>query len=126
MVYLLGFVIAMPLMGRVSDIFGRRRILLLCLFLFGFGSVFCALAPVLGQTWDLSFLNTFGIDTSSPGLVLLITARLIGFARSHRRSDEGRPGEAILFRSWVQRTPSDRVCERCRGKWHDARRRGCG
>src|SRR5579872_2334674 len=33
--YLLGFIIAMPLMGRVSDIFGRRRIFLLCLSIFG-------------------------------------------------------------------------------------------
>jgi MFS family permease len=75
--YLLGFVIAMPLMGRVSDIFGRRRIMLLCLSIFGIGSIFCALSPVLGQTWDLSFLNMFGIDTSSPGLIILISARFV-------------------------------------------------
>ncbi len=75
--YLLGFVIAMPLMGRVSDIFGRRRIMLICLTLFGVGSVLCALAPVLGENIDLSFLNTFGLDTSSPGLIFLISARFI-------------------------------------------------
>lgn len=75
--YLLGFVIVMPLMGRVSDIFGRKRILLLCLALFGLGSLLCALAPMLGQTLDLSFLNTIGIDTSSPGLIWLVTARFV-------------------------------------------------
>jgi MFS family permease len=75
--YLLGFVIAMPLMGRVSDIFGRRRIMLICLSIFGFGSVLCALAPVLGQMVDISFLSSFGIDTTSQGLVWLITARFI-------------------------------------------------
>ncbi len=75
--YLLGFVIAMPLMGRVSDIYGRRRIFLLCLGIFAFGSIFCGLAPVLGQNTDLSFLNSFGIDTSSPGLIWLISARFI-------------------------------------------------
>ena len=37
--YLLGFVIAMPLMGRISDIFGRRRIMLFCLAIFGAGSI---------------------------------------------------------------------------------------
>ncbi len=75
--YLLGFVIAMPLMGRISDIFGRRRIMLLCLSIFGCGSVLCALAPVLGQNADISFLSNFGIDTTSQGLIWLIAARFI-------------------------------------------------
>lgn len=73
--YLLGFIIAMPLMGRVSDIYGRRRILLLCLIIFGIGSIFCGLAPILGQMVDLSFLGLLHIDTSSPGLIWLIGAR---------------------------------------------------
>jgi EmrB/QacA subfamily drug resistance transporter len=75
--YLLGFVIAMPLMGRVSDLYGRRRIFLLCLFLFGLGSFFCAIAPTLGATVNIQFLAALHIDTSSPGLIWLITARLI-------------------------------------------------
>ena len=75
--YLLGFIIAMPLMGRVSDIYGRRRILILCLLIFGTGSVLCALAPTFGQNIDLSFLGGIGIDTSSPGLIFLIAARFI-------------------------------------------------
>jgi len=75
--YLLGFVIAMPLMGRVSDIFGRRRIFLLCLSIFGVGSILCGLAPVFGQMWDISFLNAINIDTSAPGLIWLIAARFI-------------------------------------------------
>jgi EmrB/QacA subfamily drug resistance transporter len=73
--YLLGFIIAMPLMGRVSDIYGRRRIFLLCLIIFGIGSIFCGVAPILGQTVDLSFLSVLHIDTSSPGLVWLVAAR---------------------------------------------------
>ena len=75
--YLLGFIIAMPLMGRVSDIYGRRRIFLLCLSIFGIGSLLCGLAPTLGQIVDVSFLSSFGIDVSSPGLILLISARFI-------------------------------------------------
>src|SRR6185312_2935368 len=47
--YLLGYVIAMPLMGRISDVFGRRRIFAICLVIFGLGSLFCALAPQLGS-----------------------------------------------------------------------------
>src|SRR5947209_6475156 len=75
--YLLGFVIAMPLMGRVSDIYGRRRIFILCLGIFGVGSILCGLAPVFGQMSDLGFLNAINIDTSSPGLIWLIAARFI-------------------------------------------------
>ncbi len=74
--YLLGFVVVMPLMGRVSDIYGRRRIFLLCLTIFGLGSLLCAISPLLGETIDISFLNGIGIDTSSPGLVFLVGARL--------------------------------------------------
>ncbi|TMC20468.1 MAG: MFS transporter, partial [Chloroflexi bacterium] len=79
--YLLGFVVAMPLMGRVSDIHGRRRIFQLCLTIFGLGSLLCAIAPLLGKTFDLHFLSVFDaihlhIDTTSPGLTWLISARL--------------------------------------------------
>ena len=75
--YLLGFIIAMPLMGRVSDIFGRRRIFLLCLSIFGIGSLLCGLAPILAQVSDLGFLSAIGVDTSSPGLTWLIGARFL-------------------------------------------------
>ena len=75
--YLLGFIIAMPLMGRVSDIFGRRRIFLLCLSIFGIGSILCGLAPFFAQLSDLGFLSNLGIDTSSPGLIYLIAARFL-------------------------------------------------
>lgn len=74
--YLLGFVVAMPLMGRVSDIYGRRRIFHLCLAIFGLGSLFCAIAPILGNAVKLDFLAALHIDTSSPGLIWLIAARL--------------------------------------------------
>src|SRR5947209_13587896 len=45
--YLLGYTVALPLMGRVADIFGYGRIYLASLGLFLFGSLLCALAPSL-------------------------------------------------------------------------------
>lgn len=75
--YLLGYVIAMPLMGRVSDMYGRRRIFIICLSIFGFGSLFCGLAPILGNMYDISFLQNIDIDASSPGLIWLVAARFV-------------------------------------------------
>src|SRR5713226_8020106 len=65
--YLLGFIIAMPLMGRISDMYGRRAVFLICLGIFAFGSLFCGLAPILGNAVDISFLQHIGINVSAPG-----------------------------------------------------------
>ncbi len=86
--YLLGYVIAMPLMGRVSDMYGRRRIFIICLGIFGIGSLLCGLAPILGQQVDISFLQYTGINVAAPGefsdptalnpgLVWLVAARFV-------------------------------------------------
>lgn len=75
--YLLGYVIVMPLMGRISDLYGRRWVFVICLSIFALGSLFCALAPMLADNYDISFLQTIGIDVESPGLVWLVTARFI-------------------------------------------------
>src|ERR1700680_786163 len=74
--YLLGYVIAMPLMGRISDMYGRRRVFLICLSIFAFGSLFCGLAPILGNAIDISFLQQFGLNMDSPGLIWLVAGRL--------------------------------------------------
>lgn len=86
--YLLGYVIAMPLMGRISDLYGRRLVLIICLSVFGVASLFCGLATILGQQVDVSFLQHIGINVASPdalgdpsllqpGLVWLIAARFV-------------------------------------------------
>lgn len=45
--YLLGYTVAMPLMGRVADVFGRVRVFMLCLGIFVVGSMLVALSPNL-------------------------------------------------------------------------------
>src|SRR5579885_283427 len=102
--YLLGYVIVMPLMGRVSDMYGRRRIFLLCLAIFGLASLACALAnpAILSsfgfsshtqhslENWQAQFslwlgplgLNSCAADNPAlkcvqPGLVWLVPARFI-------------------------------------------------
>ena len=43
--YLLTSTIAAPIAGKLSDLYGRRRIMAICLVVFVAGSVFCATAP---------------------------------------------------------------------------------
>ncbi|HEY0752759.1 MAG TPA: MFS transporter [Ktedonobacteraceae bacterium] len=86
--YLLGYVIAMPLLGRISDFYGRRLVFVICLSIFGVASLFCGLAPVLGDQVDITFLQHLGINvaapgslgdpsTLQPGLVWLVAARFV-------------------------------------------------
>ena len=102
--YLLGYVIVMPLMGRISDMYGRRRIFLLCLTIFGLASLACALAnpAILGsfgfsthsqhslENWQAQlslWLGPLGLNSCAadnpvpkciqPGLVWLVPARFI-------------------------------------------------
>jgi MFS family permease len=96
--YLLGYVIALPLMGRVADVYGRRLVFIVCLTLFALGSLFCALAPTLGSqispdtstldgailspiytlaNWLLAQLAHVGLDVSLPALDLLVGARFV-------------------------------------------------
>jgi len=42
--YLLGYAVAMPLMGRVSDVYGHGRIFVVSVFVFMVGSIFVAVA----------------------------------------------------------------------------------
>ena len=45
--YLLSATVATPLFGKLSDIYGRRRMMLISISVFVLGSVACALAPTM-------------------------------------------------------------------------------
>ncbi len=79
--YLLGYVIVMPLMGRISDLYGRRRVLMICLSIFATGSLFCGLAPIIGNSdfgvQVVTPLQQFGINVDAPGLIWLVAARFL-------------------------------------------------
>ena len=78
--YLLAYTVAMTFMGRLSDLYGRRRIYLIALVIFAIGSYIVAVS----HTWPTDFaLKVYYIfasgrpDTSYITLYVLIISRMI-------------------------------------------------
>ena len=77
--YLLGYTIALPVVGQFADVAGRRRALLGCLALFLLGSIGCALATELTQLVAARVFQAMG------GGALLPVANAIVADRSDAR-----------------------------------------
>lgn len=72
-VYVLVNIVAMPLMAKLSDVYGRRAIYTLDVLLFGAGSLLAASAPDLGV-----FLVGRGIQAAGAGGIFPVANAVIG------------------------------------------------
>jgi MFS family permease len=81
--YLLGYTVALPLMGRVADVYGQRLVYLISLGIFVAASAMCALAPDLGWLIAARGLQAVGGGALLPiGMAMarhLFTERRIPF-----------------------------------------------
>jgi EmrB/QacA subfamily drug resistance transporter len=59
-IYQLGTIITMPLAGRISDQFGRKRVFLICVAIFTVASLFCGLSTSIYMLIALRFLQALG------------------------------------------------------------------
>ena len=47
-IYTLTYAVSVPIMGKLADKFGRKKIYITCISLFGLGSLFCGLSSYFG------------------------------------------------------------------------------
>lgn len=80
--YLLGFTAAMPLLGRVGDIFGHRRLYAGAAVLFAVGSVLVALADSLGWLVAARVVQAVGGGALIPAAIALASDRQPAVRRS--------------------------------------------
>ena len=79
--YLVGYTVVMPVMGRIADLFGLRRVFNISLLMFMIGSVLCTMAPSINWLAGLRALQAVG-----GGALVPITMGIIG--RSFSRSKQ--------------------------------------
>ncbi len=86
--YLLAATSAVPIYGKLSDIHGRRIVLLAAIAIFAFGSILCALAPGMGALVGARFVQGIG-----GGGLLALSQTIVGDMLSPRE----RAGWQVYF-----------------------------
>lgn len=86
--YLVGTTVAAPVHGRLGDAFGRRRMLLVSLWLYATGAVLCAVAPTLDLLAAARLVQGLG----GGGLISLSVALIGEFVP---------PRERGRFQAWI-------------------------
>ncbi|MGH6670481.1 MAG: MDR family MFS transporter [Xanthobacteraceae bacterium] len=92
--YLLALTAATPMFGKLSDIYGRRTVLLLAITIFILGSIACALAPTL---WMLVLSR--GLQGIGGGGLLPIAQTIIADLLSPRERPVVQGRTSIMFMS---------------------------
>jgi MFS family permease len=90
--YLLSATAATPLFGKLSDIHGRRSVLLICVTIFIVGSVACALAPTM---WAL--IAARALQGIGGGGILPIAQAIIADLVSPRERPRYQTQSAVMF-----------------------------
>jgi multidrug resistance protein len=90
--YLLSATAVTPLFGKLSDIYGRRSILLTCVTIFIVGSIACALAPTMGTLIAARALQGIG-----GGGILPIAQTIIADLVSPRERPRYQSYSAVMF-----------------------------
>ena len=95
--YLLGYVAVMPVMGRLSDIFGRRNIYVIGMVIFMLGSIGTAMTGSMYWLIDSETLRNSNFGNSL-GLIVRTTSTI--------KSGQARPlGWAESSSSWARSEP---------------------
>jgi EmrB/QacA subfamily drug resistance transporter len=90
--YLLSATAVTPLFGKLSDIYGRRTILLICIAIFIVGSVACAVAPTM---WAL--IAARALQGIGGGGILPIAQTIIADLVSPRERPRYQSYSAVMF-----------------------------
>ncbi|MBA2247854.1 MAG: MFS transporter [Chloroflexia bacterium] len=74
--YLIAYIVAIPLLGRLSDLIGRQRAFILCLLAFLAGSIICGASDTLGQLIAGRVLQGLGGGGLLPVAIALVGDRV--------------------------------------------------